>query len=96
MAVTVLKWGTPVETFRTPNPDGVSAIEKLFPSYESLPHNAIPWEDFSSYLIIFEFETGRALVIHSDGKKWTNLQGSFPINGDLEKTLKRLRTQKDE
>ena len=63
--------------------------EALFPGYKSVPSSDIAggWE--VAYEFYFNFG-GRSLYVFSDGEDWSNGNGDFPVNGNIEKLLKQI------
>ena len=84
------------EVVRITKSEDIVKLEKLFPEYRSLPtstNDAATWP--IEYEVHFNFD-GSSLYLLSNGDRWTNDRGEFPVKGDIASFLKDVsrKTQK--
>jgi len=81
--------GGTAKVVRVNKTDLTAQCEALFPRYRSVPSSDIAggWE--VAYEFYFNFG-GRSLYVFSDGEDWSNVNGDFPVNGNIKQLLKKI------
>jgi hypothetical protein len=71
----------------------IAALEALFPSYQTRPESDIAVAYIAQYNFIFELSDGDSILVVSDGdgRLWSTGSGDFPVEGDLKRTVSRLK-----
>ena len=77
--------------FEINDPTELSALEHLFPSYREFVQSESNEWTTTKYRIYMCLFAGRTIKIISDGKRWGVTFGSFPINGDLEAVIAKMK-----